>query len=291
MEDIGALKYVPLFSFMDDQEIGDIRSMMVMNTYAPGQVIMREGERGTHFYVVARGRVQFAVHDASSHELVVDEVGQGGFFGELSMLTGEPRSVRVKALEQVTTLALEHADFFRFLEQHPQAAIDVLRTLGHRLHRTDSLLRQSVSRNVNQIVDEKLTLGQRIADVIAEFSGSITFLLLNAIFFAAWLGGNELPGFSFDPFPFGLLTMIVSLEAIFLSIFVLVSQNRQAAKDRVAAEIDHQVNTKAEIEIGLLLRRVDDLERSIQHNHQEQCALIAGAAAQRRMVAGDGGQA
>jgi len=270
VEDIGALKHVPLFSYMDDQEIGDIRSLMVVNTYAPGQVIMREGERGTHFYVVARGRVQFAVHDAGGHELVVDEVGPGGFFGELSMLTGEPRSVRVKALEQVTTLALEHADFFRFLEQHPLAAIDVLRTLGHRLHRTDSLLRQSVSRNVNQIVDEKLTLGQRIADVIAEFSGSITFLLFNAVFFAVWLGGNELPGLSFDPFPFGLLTLIVSLEAIFLSTFVMIAQNRLAAQADARAQADYEINLQAAAEIAKLLHLVEALvEHDVEHHFGE----------------------
>ncbi len=290
MDDIAALKRVPLFSFMDSEEIGGVRSLMTSHTYTPGQVIMREGELGTHFYVVVQGQVQFAVQDASGRELVVDEVGPGGFFGELSMLTGEPRTVRVKALERVTTLALDHAAFFAFLEQHPLAAIDVLKTLGHRLHRTDSLLRQSVSRNVNEIVDEELTLGERVADTIAEFSGSIAFLVLNAVFFAVWLGSNEFPVLRFDPFPFGLLTMIVSLEAIFLSIFVLVSQNRQAAKDRVAAEIDHQVNTKAEVEIGMVLRRLDDLERSMQHNYREQHALLATSSALVQKAVGGGGQ-
>ena len=198
------------------------------------------------------------------------------FFGELSMLTGEPRSIRAKAIDAVTTLALDRDKFFAFLQQHPPAAIDVLTTLGHRLHRTDRLLRQSVSRNVNELINEKLTISQRIADTIAEFSGTVAFLMINVVWFGAWLLWNEpwVSGAAFDPFPFGLLTMIVSLEAIFLSIFVLISQNRQAAKDRIAAEIDHQVNTKAEIEIGLVLGRLDDLERSMHYNHQEHCALL-----------------
>jgi uncharacterized membrane protein len=276
MSDIPTLKQVPLFSLMDEDALIEVRALMTTFTFAPGQVILREGERGNAFHVVVQGHVQILVQDAGGHELIVDEVGIGGFFGELSMLTGEPRSVRAKAIDQVTTLVLQRVEFFDFLRQHSEIAIEVLMTLGQRLHRTDKLLRQTVSRDVNELLEDQLTLGQRIADTIAEFSGSIAFLIVNAIFFATWLLWNQpwVPADHFDPFPFGLLTMIVSLEAIFLSIFLLVSQNRQAAKDRLAATIDHHVNRKAEIEIGLVLRRLDDLERSIQHNHAEQRALI-----------------
>ncbi len=145
------------------------------------------------------------------------------------------------------------------------------------MHRTTSILRQGASRNVNDIIaDEKLTVAQQVADVIAEFSGSMPFLIGNVLFFAIWLVWNAAwsPLPKFDPFPFGLLTMIVSLEAIFLSIFVLISQNRQSYKDRLAAEIDHQVNTKAELEVGLVLRRLDDLAQTMHHNHIEQRLLL-----------------
>ena len=127
-----------------------------------------------------------------------------------------------------------------------------------------------MSRNVNELAEERLTLGERIADSIAEFSGSMPFLIGNAVWFGLWILWNQpwFPGADFDPFPFGLLTMIVSLEAIFLSIFVLISQNRQSLKDRLAAEIDHQVNTKAEIEIGLVLRRLDDLEEGLRYRQE-----------------------
>lgn len=279
MQDIATLKHVPLFSFMDDEEIAGIQAIMERITFAPGQVIVRAGDVGDLFYVVTHGTIRFLVQDAGGTEITLDEVGPGSYFGELSMLTGEPRSVRVQAIDAVTTLTLNRDEFFAFLERHPPAAIDVLRVLGQRLHRSDSLLRASVSRNVNDLADETLTLGQRIADVIAEFSGSITFLIGNALWFGGWLLWNQpwFPGVDFDPYPYGLLTMIVSLEAIFLSIFVLVSQNRQSAKDRLAAEVDHQVNTKAEVEIGLVLQRLDDLERSIHHNHTEHLAALQAA--------------
>ncbi|MBA3531963.1 MAG: DUF1003 domain-containing protein [Ardenticatenales bacterium] len=278
MEELAAMRQVPLFSFMDEEEIRGIRAIMDAHTYAPGQVIIREGEPGDHFYVIVRGRAQFLVHDAGGNELQLEEVGPGGFFGELSMLTGEPRAVRVRAVDEVRALALDRTEFLGFLQRHPPAAIDVLMTLGHRLHRTEGLLRQSVSQNVNDLADEQLTLGQRAADAIAEFSGSIPFLVGNVVWFGGWLLWNQpwFPGFDFDPYPFGLLTMIVSLEAIFLSIFVLVSQNRQSAKDRLSAEVDYAVNQKAGLEIGLVLRRLDDLERSLHYNHDETARLLQG---------------
>lgn len=276
LDDVEVLKEIPLFSEMDHEEVSTVFSLMDRHTFAPGQVIMRQGEPGDYFYVIVQGEVQFLVQDAGGRELVIDEVGPGGFFGELSMLTGEPRSARVRAVGEVTTLALDRTEFFNFLQQYPHAAIDVLTVLGQRLHRTDTLLRQSVSRNVNELVEEQLTLGQHIADAIAEFSGSMPFLVGNLVWFGVWILWNQswFPGFDFDPFPFGLLTMIVSLEAIFLSIFVLISQNRQAAKDRLAAEIDHQVNTKAEIEIGLVLHRLDDLEEGLRYHQEEQRRLL-----------------
>jgi uncharacterized membrane protein len=276
MNSIEGLKQIPLFSAMDEHEISTVYALMDRHSYLPGQVIMRQDEPGDFFYVIIQGEVQFLVQDASGRELVIDEVGAGGFFGELSMLTGEPRSARVKALSEVEVLALDRTEFFNFLQQYPHAAIDVLTVLGQRLHRTDTLLRQSVSRNVNELVEEQLTLGQRIADAIAEFSGSMPFLIGNLVWFGIWILWNQtwFPGVDFDPFPFGLLTMIVSLEAIFLSIFVLISQNRQAAKDRLAAEIDHQVNTKAEIEIGLVLHRLDDLEEGLRYQQEEQRNLL-----------------
>ena len=141
MDELDVLKQVPLFSHMDADELGSVRTLMIAHGYAPGQVILREGELGDRFHVVVSGHVQFLVRDAGGHELIVDEVGVGGFFGELSMLTGEPRSIRAKAIDAVTTLALDRDKFFAFLQQHPPAAINVLTTLGHRLHRTDRLLR------------------------------------------------------------------------------------------------------------------------------------------------------
>src|ERR1700742_3208719 len=109
---LDALKQVPLFSRMDDDEIRGIRAIMDVATHGPGSTIIREGEVGDFFFVVIEGTVQFHVKNAEGRELVVDEVGAGGFFGELSMLTSEPRSARVTAVGRVTTLALDRKEFF-----------------------------------------------------------------------------------------------------------------------------------------------------------------------------------
>ncbi len=266
MDDVATLKQVPLFSQMDDTEISGVRAIMDVAIHAPGTTIMQEGQTGDLFYIVAQGHVQFLIQDASGKDLVVDEVGPGGFFGELSMLTGEPRSADVKAIDQVTTLALDRDEFFEFLQKHPHAAIDVLTVLGQRLHRVDSLLHRSASRNVNEVADERLTPGQRIADLVASTMGSWRFIIFQSTVLLVWITLNLTAWIRhWDPYPFILLNLALSFQAAYAAPFIMMSQNRQAAKDRLAAEIDHQVNTKAELEIGLLMRRVDDLNESIQH--------------------------
>ena len=276
MEDLAALRQVPLFAHMSDDDLRDVLRLMVPVNFPPGAVIIREGEAGDDFFVVLDGRVKIAVHGSDGNELVVGEAGAGGFFGELSMLTGEPRSARVQATETVRALTLHRSEFLDFLARHPQAAITVLMELGQRLHRTDSLLRQAVSRNVNEIDDERQTAGLRLANKVASIAGSMPFLVAHTFLFCFWLLLNQpwFPITPFDPSPHDILALITGLEASLLSIFLLISQNQEVAKDRLAAEIDHQINTKAEVEVGLLLQRVDDLEAIVRHHAEEQKQMI-----------------
>lgn len=277
--DLEVLKTVPLFQELSDAEIAGIRELMEARHFAPGQIIIREGDPGDDFQVLISGRAQCVVMDASGAEIVLDEYDCGGFFGELSMLTGEPRSARIKALDTATTLVLDRDEFFRFLHEHPSAGVNVLVVLGKRLHRTDSLLRRTVSRNVNEVVEEDLTLGARVAEILAGFSGRLSFLVFNLFFGAAWVAWNHpaLGGRDFDPYPYGLLGLIFGLEALLFSILVLNTQGRQESKDRIAEEIHHEINMKAELEIGLILQRLDDLETSTHHANDEQLRLIRAA--------------
>ncbi len=184
------------------------------------------------------------------------------------MLSGETRSAIATSEEKVVTLELDRNEFFDFLRRRPDAAIDVLTQLGDRLKHTDDILRTRVSRNANEEHDERLSPGQRIADVIADFSGSIPFLFINLVAFVVWITLNTVrPLLLHDPFPFQFLTMAVSLEAIFLSIFVLISQNRQATKDRIKADLDYQVNVKAEMEMSVMAVQIRDIQLKLHHVH------------------------
>ena len=287
MFDIEDMKKVPLFANMDDQELAGVRAIMDENTFSPGQVIIREGEPGDNFYVIVNGEVQFLTQDAEGSEIVLDEAGAGGFFGELSMLTGEARSARVRAVTIVNTLALDRQEFHDFLMQHPHAAIDVLTVLGKRLHRTDELLRKSVSKNINKIEDDRMTFGQRLSDGFAAMMGSWRFIIWQSGILVIWVTWNAIAGihnqnhpdhkwFLWDEYPFIFLNLALSFQAAYAAPIIMMSQNRSASKDRLAAEIDHDVNTKAELEVNLIMRRLDDLERSIQYNHQEACSAIRG---------------
>ena len=264
------LREVPLFSEMDEQEVAGIRLIMEEMKFKPGQVIIREGERGNLFYVITEGYAEIIIRDAGGADLVLHKAGPGDFFGELSMLTNAPRSARVRAVEDLTTLALERAEFFDFLRTHSHAAIDVMVELGGRLHENDRIFRSMVSRNVNEIEEERLTLGQRVADGVADTIGSWPFIIIQSIILAIWIALNVSAWINhWDPYPFILLNLMLSFQAAYAGPVIMMSQNRQSAKDRLVAEIDHQVNTKAELEINNLVRRMDELELSMEQNHSE----------------------
>jgi uncharacterized membrane protein len=261
---------VALFSEMDDQEVAEIRSIMDELRFKPGQTIMHEGELGDLFYIITEGEVQVTIRDAGGQDVVLHDLGPGGFFGELSMLTSEPRSARVRAMDNVTVLALERNEFFTFLQKRPSAAIDVLVELGGRLRDMDAILRRSVSRNVNVVDEESLTLGQRIADTVADTMGSWRFIIIQSSMLAVWITLNLTAWVNhWDPYPFILLNLTLSFQAAYAAPFIMMSQNRQASKDRIAAEIDHDVNTKAELEVGLMLKRLDDLEQLVLESQHE----------------------
>jgi CRP/FNR family transcriptional regulator, cyclic AMP receptor protein len=269
------LREVPLFSEMDEQEVAGIRAIMDEMKFKAGQVIIREGELGNLFYVITEGNVEITVRDAGGADLVLHKAGPGDFFGELSMLTNEPRSARVRAMEDLTTLALERDDFFEFLRTHTHAAIDVMVELGGRLHENDRIFRSMVSRNVNEIEEEQLTLGQRVADKVADTIGSWPFIIIQSIILTVWIILNVTAWIKrWDPYPFILLNLMLSFQAAYAGPVIMMSQNRQSSKDRLAAEIDHQVNTKAELEINNLMRRMDELELSVEENHSELKGFI-----------------
>ena len=228
----------------------------------PGQTtLFRAGDPGESLFVVRKGEVELFIKDTAGQKIVLNVSREGEIFGELALLDHGGRTATAVALVDTELLEMDRDDLLLLFQRTPEAALRLLAAMGAMTRKADELLRTRVSRNANEEVEEQLTPLQRVADWIAWFSGSMPFLLLNLVWFAIWVAINTMPlGVpQFDPYPFGLLTMIVSLEAIFLSCFVLISQNRQAEKDHVRSDIEYDVNIKAELEVAHLHEKTDRL--------------------------------
>lgn len=257
------LAEVPFFQFLDETERERLSEHLEVVRFPSGTTIFQYGEPGDSLYLLRSGTVEIFFRDDTGARIVLETAKAGDFFGELSLLDGGPRSATAEVTEDVEALRLRRAALDEFLRRHPSAALDLLGATGRRLRQTAERLRHTASRNVNEEVEDKRTTVQKAADWIAEFSGSIPFLMIHVGWFFVWIVANAgvLPGIpAFDPYPFGLLTMVVSLEAIVLSVFVLLSQNRQAEKDRVRSNVEYDVNLKAELEIAHLHEKIDRLQ-------------------------------
>ena len=260
------LEGVELFRALDEEERRNLAGSMELRTAGKGEVLFRQGDAGDSLFVVREGMVELFVQDHAGQEIVLHHVGPRDAFGELSLLDGRPRTATARVAEAAELMVLGRNELIALVRKTPDLALDILAHMSQETRRADELLRSRVSRNVNVEAEEKSTAFEKIADWIAVFSGSLTFLVINTAWFAFWILANTigLPGISrFDPFPFGLLTMIVSLEAIFLSIFVLISQARQASKDRVRSDIEYEVNVKAEMEVAHLHEKLDRISEQV----------------------------
>ncbi len=264
--DASLLEDVPFFKLLDSDERTALGAVLDEAIVKKGDTLFRFGDPGDSLYVVRKGEMELFVKDHTGEKIVLTLAQPGDMFGELSLLDNGPRTATALALEDTELLVLDRGDLLLFLRKKPDAALDMLTVMGQRMRQTGELLRGRVSRNANEEIEDKRTLVEKSADWIAEFSGSIPFLGLHVVVFAVWIiwNGQTLPNLkAFDEYPFGLLTMVVSLEAIILSVFVLLSQNRQVAKDRIRSDIEYEVNLKAELEVAHLHEKVDHLHAEL----------------------------
>jgi len=255
------LTNIRMFDHLDEDDRLALANVVDELKVPAGHTLFQAGDPGDSLFVVTEGQIELFIKDTVGQKIVLTTAEPGDMFGELAMLDSGPRTATALALTDCDVLVLDRDDLILLFQRKPEAALHMLAALSGLTRKADELLRTRVSRNVNEEIEVHSTPLQKIADWIAWFSGSMAFLMLNGAWFIIWITVNTLPlGIQpFDPFPFGLLTMIVSLEAIFLSCFVLVSQNRQAEKDRVRSDIEYEVNIKAELEIAHLHEKTDRL--------------------------------
>lgn len=250
---------IRMFDRLDDADRVALAAVIDELTIPADHTLFHTGDPGDALYIVRSGEVELFIKDTAGQKIVLHVAQAGDMFGEVAMLDHGPRTATAFALSQSEVLVLDRDDLVLLFQRQPEAALHMLAAMSGLTRKADDLLRTRVARNVNEEMEVHSSVLQKIADWLAWFSGSMPFLISHTIWFATWISLNTLilGDSAFDPFPFGLLTMIVSLEAIFLACFVLISQNRQAQKDKVRSDIEYDVNIKAELEIAHLHEKTD----------------------------------
>lgn len=268
------LRSVPLFSLLDDDETAVLAGQVDVKTFAARERIYKAGDPGKHAYVLVSGRVQVKMVDEDQQEVVVDEPGKGEFFGFASMLEQSPRQTTVVAVEECVCLEVSRNDILVLLERTPHAGMDLLTVLGRQFHAAHNLVRLRATRNANEIIEKQETFGERIADSVAGFGGSWTFIILFSVVLAIYTTINvALDKKAWDPYPFILLNLFLSMLAAIQAPVIMMSQNRQDTKDRVRSELDFDVNRRAETEIQGLSRKLNRLDEKLEDVYEALKAM------------------
>jgi CRP/FNR family cyclic AMP-dependent transcriptional regulator len=253
-----ALKHVPLFALLDDEETAVLAGQVELKKFAPRQRIYKTGDATGQAYVMVSGRVRVTTLDQDHQEVVVDEPAHGEFFGFASMLEQTPHQTTAIALEQSECIEVDRQDIAVLLQRKPMAGMDMLTVLGKQFHASQQLVRVRANRNPNEVIEEEATFGQRIADRVAGFGGSWTFILTFLSVLVIYTIVNVGLGKSaWDPYPFILLNLFLSMLAALQAPVIMMSQNRQDTKDRVRSELDFDVNRRAESEIQGLAHKLN----------------------------------
>jgi uncharacterized membrane protein len=262
---------VPMFELLDPAQAGALANLLRPVSFTRGEAIFHHRDPGDSMYIVRSGRVRIWVVDEDVKEVTLAELEPGAFFGELSLLDGSSRSANATAAEDSELLRLSKSDFHEFMLKNPVVALAMMSELGTRLRQTTQLVSQRATRNVNEEIEERMSLGDRVADRIASFGGSWPFIFLFAGVLLCWMGLNAFlvwkhtgapfnDNGSFDPYPFIALNLMLSMTAAFQAPIIMMSQNRAGKKDRLAAEIDFKVNLKSEMMLEELTRRMERLQ-------------------------------
>ena len=252
------LKQVPLFALLDEEETAVLAGQVELKTFAPRQRIYKMGDPGLRAYVMVSGAVRVSTVDEDHQEVIVDEPAAGEFFGFASMLDQTPHQTGATALEETVCVEVDRHDISVLLERKPLAGMDMLAVLGRQYHASQQLVRIRSMRNPNTVIEETATFGERIADSVARFGGSWAFITAFGVVLVVYTSINIALGrFAWDPYPFILLNLFLSMLAAIQAPVIMMSQNRQDTKDRLRGELDYDVNRRAESEIQGLAHKLN----------------------------------
>jgi CRP/FNR family transcriptional regulator, cyclic AMP receptor protein len=252
------LKHVPLFALLDQEELAVLAGQVEMKKFVARQRIYKMGDAGGRAYILISGSVRITTVDQDHQEVVVDEPGHGEFFGFASMLEQTPHETNASAVTDATCLEIDRDDIAVLLQRKPLAGMDMLSVLGRQFHASQKLVRLRANRNANEMIEEEATFGERIADSVAQFGGSWAFIIAFGAVLVIYTGLNiGLGKAAWDPYPYILLNLFLSMLAAIQAPVIMMSQNRQDTKDRLRGELDYDVNRRAESEIQGLARKLN----------------------------------
>jgi CRP/FNR family cyclic AMP-dependent transcriptional regulator len=258
------LKNVPLFALLDEEEMAVLAGQVELRKFAPRQRIYKIGDRSPQAYVMVSGKVRVTTVDEDHQEVVIDEPAHGEFFGFASMLEQTPHQTNALALEETECLEVARDDIAVLLQRKPMAGMDMLRVLGRQFHSAHQLVRTRATRNPNEVIEREATFGERVADGVARFGGSWTFIILFGVVLSFYTWVNyALQRQAWDPYPFILLNLFLSMLAAIQAPVIMMSQNRQDTKDRLRGELDYDVNRRAAADIQGLARKLNQLDEKI----------------------------
>lgn len=258
------LKRVPLFALLDDDELSVLAAQVEVREFGPRQRIYKRGEPSGRAYILVSGRVRVTTVDDDGQEVVVDEPAPGEFFGFASLLDEKPHQTDALSIDQTECVEVDRHDILTLLQRKPHAGMDMLTVLGRQFHASQQLVRGRANRNPNEVIEEQVTMGERVADKVAGFGGSWSFISsFGAVMILYVIANVSLRGRAWDPYPFILLNLFLSMLAAIQAPIIMMSQNRQDKKDRVRSEMDFDVNRRAGSDIQGLARKMNLLGEQI----------------------------
>jgi CRP/FNR family transcriptional regulator, cyclic AMP receptor protein len=254
MDRVLLLRNIPLFESLEEEDLAALVSKLREERKEANQTVFEQGDEGDAMYVIVEGAIDI-VAGAGKQRVTLASLFKQQYFGELSLLDGAPRSAMAVAARDTVLLALERDDFVEFIKRRPEAALAIMHEIGERIRATNEMMTRTVSRNVLEEEEGKLSLGARVADKVAAFGGSWPFIFIFGGFMACWMLWNSLTGaMAFDPLPFMFLNLFLSTIAALQAPVIMMSQNRQSAKDKALAVNNYQVNLKNEVALDRMVR-------------------------------------
>ena len=284
--DVSLLTDVPIFGLLDDTERRTLAALFQERSCAAGETIFHRGEPGDELFLVKEGRVHVFITSDIGDKIILANAERGEVFGEISLLDGGPRTASAAAVDATTVLTLCRNRLLELVQVHPHVALDLLTVMGQRLRATDEILRHGTVRNLNEEDDDQMTFGERVADRVASFGGSWTFIGIFVVFLTAWIILNSvvLIRGQLDPFPYILLNLFLSMTAALQAPVIMMSQHRQSVKDRLRADLDYQINLKSELEVAELHRKLDHLTERFEAATARGKAQVYSSALMKEVV-------